>query len=289
MHALEKRRILIFCSESRGLGHLRRPAQIADALATTHAVLVVTSDLLAGGFLKPPVEFVRLPPLESSDPTRMEHWDRGVFLEGLVDWALLLRTELLAATFRRFCPHAMITDFFANGRGGELLPHLQGSAGKCLNYLVLRGVLGDQAYARERIFSPQARRALALFYKKIFVACDARVLQPREYGLAPELETKCSSVGYVHTPADEKMRAAVRRREGVKSGQLWVVCSAGSRLSSEGLMAPSPCATVTTASPSYSDRARDRVRAMGRHSPRTSEFEATCPISTSCLPAVTSR
>jgi predicted glycosyltransferase len=226
----------VFCSESRGLGHLKRLSSIARELAERHAVLVVTSDSISGDFIRAPVEYVRLPPLVTSDRRSAQNWDQGVFMEGQLDIVLSLRTELLATTFKTYRPHAMITDFFATGRGSELLPHLRYSTEPCLNYLVLRGVLGSDIYAGSRVFSPQAIRMLSRYYQRLLVACDARIFQAAEYQLPEDITRKSINVGYVYTPIDDDLRLAARAARKVRSGTPWVVCAAGSGLSSERLI-----------------------------------------------------
>ena len=231
----QPKRILIFCAESRGLGHLRRLSVIARSLAQLHSVLIVTSERLAGDFIIPPVEYVRLPPLDTSHPARVRHWDRTTFLDQL-DTVQQLRTELLSRVFEIFRPDAMITDMFALGRGCELLPHLQSLESRCLNYLVLRGVLGDERYIRSRVFSSQSIQVLRRHYKRLLIACDQRVMEAVDYGLPDDLIEKAENVGYVFEPADLPDRDTIRHARSVKPGEVWVVCAAGSGLSSEHLI-----------------------------------------------------
>jgi predicted glycosyltransferase len=230
-----RKRILLFCTESRGLGHLKRLSRIAKRLAEKHSVLVVASGSHIAEFITPPVEYIRIPPLDTSDMSRSIHWDRGAFMQGHLDSVLKLRTDLIEVTFANFKPHAMITDLFAQGRGCELLPHLRSSNGNCLNYLVLRGVIGNASYSTMRVFSPQALTVLSSHYQRLFVACDARVLSTAEYGLPSDVANKSRNVGYVYTPIHAGLRMATRRAK-LHEGQTWIVCAAGSGLSSERLI-----------------------------------------------------
>lgn len=230
-----RHRILAFCSESRGLGHLKRLSVIARRLAEQHSVLVVTSDHGAGELIQPPVEYMRIPPLATSNPNSAEHWDRPVFLDGQLK-VLPLRTELVAAAFRTYRPHVMITDFFPVGRGGELLPHLQNPVERCLNYLVLRGVLGSESYTCSLLFSPPTLRVLSRHYERVFVACDNRVFSASEYNFPDHISRKITNVGYVYTPPDDDLRAVARASRKGQGDTPWIVCAAGSGLSSERLI-----------------------------------------------------
>jgi predicted glycosyltransferase len=233
---VHRQRILIFCAESRGLGHLKRLSGVARRLAEWHSVLFITSERLGGDFLVPPVEYIRLPPLHTSHASSAGQWDRATFLAGGLDGVLQLRTELLRQTFKIYCPHAMITDMFALGRGCELLPHLKESGESCLNYLILRGVLGDERYTRTRVFSPQAVLVLRRHYKRLLVACDRRVFNAAEYGLPSDITAKTENVGYVINQGGLGIRDSVRRSRSVGPEQIWVVCAAGGGLSSEHLL-----------------------------------------------------
>lgn len=245
---MSKARILIFCADSRGLGHLTRLAHCATRLAEQHSVLIITSSEILPRVVRPPIEYVRIPPLDTSDVRSSLQLGRGVFMRGL-DRVVELRTKLIKDVFETFSPHAMITDFFALGRGCELLPHLRSSGVLRMNYLILRGVVGGARYCRDRVFSPASIKAIADFYDRIFIACDARVHDAGGYHFSPYIAGKCINVGYVTTPDALPDRAAVRKERGLRDNDTWIVCSAGSGLSSEQMI--ERCYEVACQMPGY--------------------------------------
>lgn len=220
-------RVVIFTHDGRGLGHLRRLSLIAKSLQRECAVLIVTGHRSGSWMIPEECEFVHLPSLDSLDFRRSRHWGRQPFWADGELKGRSLRKALLEAVFDVFQPHAMILDYLPMGQEGEMFEFiLQKRAEHC--YFILRGVLGDGRALNEQILNAKGRRLLSEFYKRIFVAADARIIDVvEEYALPREIAEKVVYAGYVVDCGLPELRHAMRKERGIPSTAQWVVCSAG--------------------------------------------------------------
>jgi predicted glycosyltransferase len=137
------RRLLFYCQDGAGLGHLRRALNIGREVLVREprcAVLVI-GDSPAIPLLTPPagMDFVKLPTVVRTGPGDWR--TRSLALD--VDRTLRLRARLIAEAFSGFRPDAVLVDHMPLGAQGELRPMLERAAeapGVRL-YLGLRDVL----------------------------------------------------------------------------------------------------------------------------------------------------
>lgn len=137
------RRLLFYCQDGAGLGHLRRALNIGrEVLAReTRCAVLVIGDSPAIPLLTPPpgMDFVKLPTVVRTGPGDWR--TRSLALD--VDRTLRLRAGLIAEAFSEFRPDAVLVDHMPLGAQGELRPMLERAvkAPGVRLYLGLRDVL----------------------------------------------------------------------------------------------------------------------------------------------------
>lgn len=219
-------RLLFFCHDGTGIGHLQRLARIAGAMQGPCASLVVTGHSTAGWIVPKECEFVHLPSLDSLIVSRARYWGREPFLHMPIEEAKIFRNNLLSQVINWFQPDALFVDFLPIGKNRELADVVFNR--NCKKYFVLRGVLDDARNVRIDVLGGNGEQALEDHYDRIFVACDPRVIDvAKEYSLSERISRKLIYTGYVAPESTRDARAATRLRRGVPEVTTWVVCSAG--------------------------------------------------------------
>jgi predicted glycosyltransferase len=228
-------RIVIFCHDGRGLGHLQRMSRIARALQRKCSVLFVTGHRDASWIVPEICEYIHLPSKDSLKHAQSGQWGRRPFWEHGRYRGDLLRRTLLEATLAIFKPHAIMVDFLPLGKGEELRDIVE-TAQKIKLYYVMRGILDTEERVNSLILTDTVRSLLATRFHRLFVAADPTIVDvAREYNLEPEICNKMQYCGYVVDRFDTDCRAQFRRRRGLLSGSRWVVCSAGGGKEGEDL------------------------------------------------------
>jgi predicted glycosyltransferase len=232
----QRKRILIFAHDGRGLGHLRRLSRIADELQQQASVLVVAGHREVGQLVPKSCEFVHIPSLDSIDWRRSRHWGREPFIERDDVRGKNLRRQLLLTIYKEYAPDGFVSDYLPLGVEHELEPLMELNTG-CRNYFIIRGVLGDAQYVNQHVLTPYTLRALRRHYARLLVACDPNIVDvANEYALSDDLVAKLSYAGYVTESFDpEKVRQA-RANRLLPEGAKWVVCSAGGGKDGEDLL-----------------------------------------------------
>lgn len=217
-------RILLYTHEGKGLGHLRRVANVANVLQDTFSTLIVSGHRELGWLPKVDCEFVHIPSLEGIDRSYLSYNRRRPFIPGPTHRPLAIRRAILEATVKAFEPDAIILDYLPFGNGNEMLEVLKSS--KCLKYLILRGVVDDKQEAVKEVFFDTG--AIVDVFDKVFVACDPAIIDLQaEYDLGPDLGEKLLYTGYVCMPSMPENRRRLRQSKGLQDNQRWVVCSSG--------------------------------------------------------------
>lgn len=141
-------RILIHVQHLLGIGHLRRAARLAQALAGRGARVMLMSGGVPesghnpqSGYDDAAVEFVQLPPVRARDATFSELVDIQGQPVG-APWRAARQAAVLAC-FERFAPDCLITELFPLGRrkfAFELLPLLEQARAQQPRPLILASV-----------------------------------------------------------------------------------------------------------------------------------------------------
>lgn len=196
------RRILYYCHDTYGLGHLRRTLAIAERVARHApgvAQLVVTGSPVAGQLLRerPGLDVVTLPAATKVGAEAYRARTLGVSFEALRD----LRASILHGVARSFGPDVFVVDHAPAGLAGEVLPALRllsARRPRPLCVLGLRDVIDEPEVVR-RVWAAQGIHALLdRLYDRILVYGQRSVFDPvRQYGLSAGAAAKVRFVGYL--------------------------------------------------------------------------------------------
>lgn len=168
--AMTRKRIMLFCHDGTGLGHLRRTSRIAAALQERFSCLVVTGAREALWLVPAGCELIKLPSWDGIDDAHaarrgrapaidMSRREAVAFLEGLID-----------AAARSFQPDAILVDYLPLGKCGELHHLILTTSAR--KYLVHRGISDTSDASQLR---GAATELIAGWYDRILVMADPRV------------------------------------------------------------------------------------------------------------------
>lgn len=208
-------RIMIYCQDSFGLGHLRRNVNIAHEVsrrAPDAAILFVADSPLAPFFTLPPnSDFVKLPTI-----VKVSHGDWEVPRLPLVDPEQLrtVRSDLIREVALSFKPHVLLVDHMPHGARGELadcLEALRIAHPQTRMVLGLRDILGAPEDIIPQWRALGAYEMLARFYDRVLVYGSRELFDlAAVYEFPPELAEKVSYCGFVATRKKRFPKAKAR-------------------------------------------------------------------------------
>ncbi|MGQ0653627.1 MAG: glycosyltransferase family protein [Betaproteobacteria bacterium] len=191
-------KVFLYVQHLLGIGHLKRAAVLARALARAGCdVTVASGGMPLPGFFASEIRLVQLPPASSPDASfRFLVGEDGRQVDEA--WKALRRERLLAA-FREAAPDCLLVELFPFGRRQmrfELVPLLEAAAGARPRPLVACSVrdLLQPKPARE----PEVLALVDRFFDRVLLHSDPR-LAPFEltFAAAPRLAGKLHYTGYV--------------------------------------------------------------------------------------------
>jgi predicted glycosyltransferase len=207
-------RILAYCHDSVGLGHLRRTLTICERLGQTFPQ---TSFLLATGTPYFPmfspsaaVDYIKLPALAKRDDGTYCSKYLGIPLEQL----LRCRESLLLQAAESFEPHVVLVDKAPLGVCRELVPTLRWLRRERPQVRVVFG-MRDIEDAPQATIKQWARNGASELieevYDEVWVYGMQRVFDVgAKYRLSPRIRAKLRYMGYIHRPPCNHPRAADR-------------------------------------------------------------------------------
>ncbi|MFI7542405.1 hypothetical protein [Actinoplanes sp. NPDC049599] len=214
-------RVLLFCHDGTGLGHLRRISRLAGVLQERFSTLVACGMREAGWIVPPQCGLVKLPDWEGIDRWRADRAGRTPWIELSREQATRFRAEAIRDVARLYRPDAIIVDYLPYGQRREL-DVLFGTRDS-LRYFLHRGTTDT---ADREALRGAATQEIADTYDRIVVAADPRVVDlAAEDGYCADARAKLAYVGFV---APAPGAAGDRSRT--------VVCSGGSGHQAEELM-----------------------------------------------------
>lgn len=199
-------RILHYCHDTYGLGHLRRALAIAHRLEAARpglAQLVVTGSPLATELPLPPgADTLKLPCVVKTGDERYDARSLATSFEGV----RALRSALLHEAVRHFRPDIVLVDHAPGGVKGEAVRALVAAR---RDQPATRIVLG----LRDIVDTPGRTRAawaaggidalLERVYDRILVYGQRDLFDPAQhYGLSPAVAEKLRFVGYLRRGAE---------------------------------------------------------------------------------------
>jgi predicted glycosyltransferase len=224
-------RVLFWVQHLVGVGHQRRSAAIARALAATGAtVCYVSGGRPIDGLDLHGCEFVQLPPVRSTDMSYHTLVDR--YETPIDDDFRTTRCERLLSVCCAFSPHVVVTETWPFGRGllrFELEPLMRTVAAMRPRPLLLSSIRDIVEYRRQpEKFERMAQRVERHFDQVLVHSDPSLVPFADSFPLAARIESRIRYTGYVSE------RQPVLSRERCASGP--VVVSAGGGFFGERLL-----------------------------------------------------
>lgn len=227
-------RILLYCHDGLGLGHMRRTIAIAAAIARRRpdVTLVAFTSLLQAHTFEIPasLDFIKLPSITKEHLYEMDSGQLSG--NGVLADVHTVREALISATVDAFGPDLILVDHEPGGLAGELLPVLNRlSAKKSARPTLVMGL-------RDITFSPvQTRKAwredefydlLDHVYDRILIYGSQAIFDPiQEYRFSPAAAAKTIFTGYIQRPEPVQHTTVIRERLGARSAPLVIVTVGG--------------------------------------------------------------
>jgi predicted glycosyltransferase len=206
------RRILAYCHDSVGIGHLRRTLAICERIGREYpgtSMLLATGtpyvQLLTQGHS---IDYIKLPALEKAGDGTYRSKLLGLDPEQMIN----CRKSLLLETVRGYRPHLVLVDKAPLGVCAELVPTLEwmkSNLPEAPRIFGMRDIEDEPEITRRRWTRDGVYDALENLYDRIWVyGAQSAFDVVRQYGLSPTVESKLTYVGYVgrsgcqHTAAD---------------------------------------------------------------------------------------
>lgn len=174
-----------------GIGHLKRAATLADALAREgFEVTLASGGMPVEGIVSPRVRLLQLPPAAAEDASfrhLVDQTGRRVDEE----WRAK-RKSFLLESYAAFAPDALLVELFPFGRRQlrfELEPLLELATGRALVVSSVRDLIQDKPQRHEEMLALAGR-----FFDRILVHGDPRLA---DFPLAARLRGKLHYTGYV--------------------------------------------------------------------------------------------
>lgn len=201
---MSARRVFVYVQHLLGIGHLKRAATLARALAAEGLeVTLASGGTPLPGIAADGVRLVQLPPARAADlgfKTLIDENGREIDAQ----WKRR-RSQALLAAWGAADPHVLVLELFPFGRRQmrfELLPLLEAAAGAARRPVIacsVRDILGGQK-------SPQRQEeTLALvqrYFDRVLVHGDPAVIGfERTFPLAARIAGRIEYTGYVVDPA----------------------------------------------------------------------------------------
>jgi predicted glycosyltransferase len=232
----QKRAIFFVFDGGTGVGHLRRLACIAKRLQGRFSCLIATGHRAAAHWLIPEeCEYIHLPSWDGLLECKARYWGRKPFIFLDEGRAIKLRKDILRGVVEAFEPDVIFVDHLPLGAHEELADIVKTTT--CLKYLVTRGALNETENLRQLILGGQAHDYLKSYYRKVLVACDRNAFDfLRKYNIPPGIREKTVHTGYVIENVPQDTIKRTRDDRGLRSGDIWVVASAGGGQLGEALI-----------------------------------------------------
>ena len=208
-------KVMIYCQDSFGLGHLRRNVNIANELsrlAPNTIILFVADSPLAPFFALPPNgDFVKLPTIIKVDAGV---WKAHRLPLIGTDHIRAIRSEIIKEVAFSFRPDVLLVDHMPHGAKGELIESLRSLRQQFPHtqiVLGLRDILGAPEVIAWQWRSEGAYTVIAEYYNLIFVyGCQDVYDLAHEYEFSADLQRKVRYCGYVCPAATGNPQAVAK-------------------------------------------------------------------------------
>lgn len=225
-------RLMYYCHDTFGLGHLRRTLKIAASLAAARpdaSHLMVTGSPVPQRFVIPErIDYVKLPSVVKVGADSYEARSLALPFEALRE----IRQRVVTSLAETFRPDVLLVDHAPAGLAGEAIEaieSLHARAPRAQLVLGLRDVIDEPARVRAAWRREGIHRLLDEIYDLILVYGHREVYDVVDaYGLSERAAAKVRYVGYLGSPAPTPGRIAeVRGTLGMRTGRLVLVTVGG--------------------------------------------------------------
>ena len=144
-----------------------------------------------------------------------------------------LRERIIQATARAYQPDLCLVDYRPTGVDGELLPMLRmlGRQRHAARVLLIRDILDDPLFVRERWRADRAMAALEELYDEIWVyGCQGLYDPIKEYRFSDAVARKVRFCGYLDIEPPAEAAGDIRRALGVASERFVLVTVGNGRV-----------------------------------------------------------
>ncbi|HEV2528139.1 MAG TPA: hypothetical protein VGT61_06820 [Thermomicrobiales bacterium] len=226
-------RVLYYCHDTFGLGHIRRTLTLAGHLhehVPGVSQLIVTGSPVAHGFQLPHnTDCIKLPSVTKDDRGAYEPHSLSCTLAAVRD----MRSDILLSAAHRFRPDYLVIDHAPGGYNGEALAtlcHFKQSFPDTRLVLGLRDVIDDPAAIRRTWEKDGTSQLLDEVYDQIIVYGMASMNDiSRAYGMSARAANRTRFVGYLRRQPSRDDRASVRARLPLVSDRMVVVTAGGGK------------------------------------------------------------
>lgn len=232
----QKRALFYVYDGGTGVGHLRMLSLIANRLQGRLSCLIVTGHRAAAHWFVPEkCEYIHIPSWDSLLLSRARYWGREPFISLEDNEAIRLRKDMLSALISAYRPDAIFVDHLPLGAREELSDIIRDTP--CLKYFVGRGIQNESFNLRQLTLGGQADQYLKSYYHRLLIALDQKVFDfSKRYNTSTQIRDKTLHTGYVINIVTKDVIRKTREDRGLKSGDVWVVASAGGGQLGESLI-----------------------------------------------------
>ncbi|MET0395544.1 MAG: hypothetical protein ABW277_01825 [Longimicrobiaceae bacterium] len=190
-------RVLLYCHDGMGLGHLRRISRLAGALKERFSTLVLSGLREAAWIVPSGCGLVKLPDWDGISRQRSERAGVTPWIDLSGEEANAFRAGAIREMAALYGPDAIVVDYLPFGQRRELEGLL--ASRDTLRYFLHRG-LSDTS--DRGILRGEATREIAARYHRILVAADPRLVDvAAEDEYCAEARARLTYVGFIAPPA----------------------------------------------------------------------------------------
>lgn len=223
------KKIMFYCQNLMGMGHLVRSAEIIRSLVTEFEVCLIDGGPVVQNFEIPnSVTTIRIPALRVRN-RNLEVVDSNLSLEEVKE----IRKNRLLQIFHEFQPHCLITEGYPFSKGKlafELIPLLEevnrsGTKAVCC---VRDIVLSKNYYQDKAKLEIKKRDLMNRYYDMLLVHSDPRIHKLEEnFSLTDEITCQINYTGYVAQSPPENLPPTAEDIAGLSSKEPMILVSIG--------------------------------------------------------------
>jgi predicted glycosyltransferase len=222
-------RVLMYCHDGFGLGHLRRTTTLAqnlrDAYPNSGILLAVGSASLPFWKDLPGLDYIKLPSIRK---VATDCWSARS-LPISADMAHGIRASVLREVMLRYQPDLFVADYLPLGPAGELVPALKAARAigtRCV--LGLRDILDAPDTVSKLWEQHGIAEAIEEWYDRVLVYGDPGVFDSvSAYGFSEKIAGMARYCGYVVNDSPHEAPERVRARLNLATSRLVLVTGGG--------------------------------------------------------------